>query len=152
MREVDQILQFADGFSRQSKGIIDDVLMNVDHVYFRLDFVVLEIEEDKDVPLILGRPFLATSNSLLDVKNRCLILKVNDEEVVVDMNSNSESHSDMSWFSFVLIHCFDRFVKDVHAAKLEEQSFNQPLLFLTMDFQIQNSMPHKSITSMIPNG
>ena len=90
MREVDQILQFADGSCRQAKGIIDDVLVKVDHILFPIDFVVLEIEEDKDVPLILGRPFLATSNSLLDVKNRCLIVKVNDEDIVVDMNSNSE--------------------------------------------------------------
>ena len=32
------------------------------------DFVVIDIEEDKQVPVLLGRPFLATEASLIDVK------------------------------------------------------------------------------------
>lgn len=86
MRKVDKILQFADGSIKKLKGIIDDVLMKVGNIVFHVNFVVLEIDQDKDVPLILGHHFLSTSNSLLDVKNRCLILRVNDDEIVVNMN------------------------------------------------------------------
>lgn len=56
MREVDKILQFANGSIRKSKGIIEDVLMKVNNVLFPIDFVVLEIEEDKYVPLIYVAP------------------------------------------------------------------------------------------------
>lgn len=45
---------------RKSKGKIEDVIMKVDNVLFPVDFVVLEIKVDKDVPLILSRPFLVT--------------------------------------------------------------------------------------------
>jgi len=31
--------------------------------YFPVDFVVLDMEEDVDVPLILGRPFLAIGSA-----------------------------------------------------------------------------------------
>ena len=43
------------------KGIIEDVLLKVDKFIFNMDFIVLDMEDDEKVPLILGRPFLATS-------------------------------------------------------------------------------------------
>ena len=46
------------------KGIIEDVLIQVGKFIFLVDFVVLDMEEDEKVPLILGRPFLATSRAL----------------------------------------------------------------------------------------
>ena len=48
---------------------------------FPVDFVVIDIEEDKQVPLLLGRPFLATGAALIDVKKRELTLRVGDEAV-----------------------------------------------------------------------
>ena len=42
------------------KGILEDVLVKIDKFIFSIDFVVLDMEEDREVPIILGRPFLAT--------------------------------------------------------------------------------------------
>ena len=36
--------------------------------FFLVDFMVIDMEEDKKVPLLLGKPFLATSAALIDVK------------------------------------------------------------------------------------
>ena len=58
------------------KGIIEDVLVKVDKFIFPVDFVVLDMEEDKAAQIILGRPFLATGQTLIDVKNRELTLRV----------------------------------------------------------------------------
>ena len=41
--------------------------MKVDKFIFPADFMVLDMEEDPNVPLILGRPFLATGEALIDV-------------------------------------------------------------------------------------
>ncbi|KAL2462370.1 RNA-directed DNA polymerase [Abeliophyllum distichum] len=41
--------------------------------------------EDNDVPLILGRPFLATSQIVIDVKKEELMLKVNDEHITLNV-------------------------------------------------------------------
>ena len=53
---------------------------------FLVDFVVIEIEEDKQVPLLLGRPFLSTGEALIDVKKGELTLSVGDEAVHFNLN------------------------------------------------------------------
>ena len=40
-------------------GLIEDVMVKVDKFIFPEDFIVLGMEEDKEIPIILGRPFLA---------------------------------------------------------------------------------------------
>ena len=50
------------------RGILEDVLVKVDNFIFLVDFIILDMEEDHEVPLILGRPFLATSRALINVQ------------------------------------------------------------------------------------
>ena len=60
-------LQLADRSLAHPEGKIEDVLVRVDKFIFPADFIVLDYEADKDVPIILGRPFLATGRTLTDV-------------------------------------------------------------------------------------
>ncbi|XP_062075307.1 uncharacterized protein LOC133779352 [Humulus lupulus] len=66
-------------------GIIEDVLVKVEKCIFPTDFIVLDMEEDEDVPIILGRPFLATSQALIDVQKGELRLRVQGDEVVFNV-------------------------------------------------------------------
>ena len=50
-------LQMANRSLTFPKGIIEDVLVKVDKFIFPVDFVVLDMEEDKEALIILGRPF-----------------------------------------------------------------------------------------------
>ena len=52
-------LQMANKSLTFIKGIIEDVLDKVDKFIFPVYFVVLDMEEDREAPIILGRPFLA---------------------------------------------------------------------------------------------
>ena len=79
-------LQMAYRTMAQPEGILEDVLIKVGKFIFPLDFVVIDIEEDKKVPLLLGRPFLATRAALIDVKNGEFTLKVGHEEVHFNLN------------------------------------------------------------------
>ncbi|XP_022857584.1 uncharacterized protein LOC111378582 [Olea europaea var. sylvestris] len=72
-------LQLADRSLTYPRGIIEDVLVKVDKFIFPADFVVLDMEEDQEIPLILGRPFLATGRALIDVQGGHLTLRVNQE-------------------------------------------------------------------------
>ena len=72
----------------QPEGILEDVLLKVGKFIFLVDFVVMNIEEDKQVPLLLGRPFLATGAALIDVKKGERILRVGDEAVHFHMNQS----------------------------------------------------------------
>ena len=57
----------ADRTLAQPEGILEDVLIEVGMFIFPIDFVVIDIEEDKHVPLLLRRPFLDTRATLIDV-------------------------------------------------------------------------------------
>ena len=59
-------------------GIIKDVLVKVDKFIFLVDFIILDMEEDKEVPIILGRPFLAMGRALIDVQKGELRLRVQE--------------------------------------------------------------------------
>ena len=72
----------------QLEGILEDVLIRVGNSIFPMDFVVIDIEEHKQVPLLLGRPFLATRVALIDVRKEELTLRVGDEEVHFNLNQS----------------------------------------------------------------
>ena len=69
-------LQLADRSIKYPTGVIEDVLVKLKMLYFPADFIVRDVEEDREVPLILGRPFLATDNILINVQQEKLTLRV----------------------------------------------------------------------------
>ena len=73
---ITMTLQIVDRTLAQPEGILEDVLIKVGKFIFLVDFVVIDIEEDKQVPLLLGRPFLATRAALINVKKGELTLIV----------------------------------------------------------------------------
>ena len=79
-------LQMADRTLAHPEGILEDVMIKVGKFVFPVDFVVINMEEDKQVPLLLGRPFLAIGATLIDVKKWELSLKVRDEVVHFNLN------------------------------------------------------------------
>ncbi|XP_021685897.1 uncharacterized protein LOC110668822 [Hevea brasiliensis] len=72
------------------RGIVKDVLVKVDKFIFPEDFLVLDMKEDREVPLILGRPFLATRKALIDVPEGKLTLRVGQEEVTFNFFNDSK--------------------------------------------------------------
>ena len=66
-------LSLADRSVKIPKGIVEDVLVKVDKFYYPVDFVVLDTEPIENgpnhVPIILGRPFLATANAIINFRN-----------------------------------------------------------------------------------
>ena len=87
-------LQMADRSMAQPEGILEDVLVKVGKFVFPVDFVVMKIEEDTQVPLLLGRPFLTTGAALIDVQKGELTLRVRDEAVQFNINRSLE-HSNV---------------------------------------------------------
>ena len=61
------------------RGIVEDVLVQVDKFIYPVDFVVLDtqpIELCNSIPVILGRRFLATSNALINFRNGLMKLSL----------------------------------------------------------------------------
>ncbi|XP_061376486.1 uncharacterized protein LOC133318503 [Gastrolobium bilobum] len=78
-------LQLADRSTKRPDGVIEDILVKIDKFVFPADFVILDMKEDAEIPLLLGRPFSATARALVDVEQWKLMLRVNDETVTIDV-------------------------------------------------------------------
>ena len=59
--------------------MVEDVLVQVEKFYYLVDFIVLDMDPvakgTNYVPIILGRPFLATSNAIINCRNGLMQLK-----------------------------------------------------------------------------
>ena len=87
-------LQMADRSMAQPEGVLEDVLVKVGKFIFPVDFVIMKIEEDTQVPLLLGRPFLANGDALIDVQKGELTLRVGNEVMHLNLNRSLE-HPDV---------------------------------------------------------
>ncbi|XP_059292616.1 uncharacterized protein LOC132046088 [Lycium ferocissimum] len=74
-------LQMADRSIKRPVGLVDDVLVWVGDFMLPADFVILDCVVDRDIPIIMGIPFLATGRALMDSEKNEIKFRVNDEEV-----------------------------------------------------------------------
>ncbi|GJU54345.1 reverse transcriptase domain-containing protein [Tanacetum coccineum] len=68
-------LKLADRSIQYPRGMIENVLIKVDKFVLPIDFVILDMPEDSRVPIILGRPFLATTRAMIDAFNKKIKLR-----------------------------------------------------------------------------
>ncbi|CAJ2637261.1 unnamed protein product [Trifolium pratense] len=88
-------LSLADRSIVYPEGILHDVLVRVAGFVFPADFVVLDMEEDKNwEPLLLGRPFLATGRALIDVELGELMLRTDGEQILFNVFEAIKQHDD----------------------------------------------------------
>ena len=89
-------LSLADRSVKIPKGIVEDVLVKVDKFYYPVDFVVLDTEpmatEANYVPIILGRPFLATSNVIINFRNGVMQLTFGNMTLELNIFHLSNKH------------------------------------------------------------
>ncbi|XP_062075720.1 uncharacterized protein LOC133779833 [Humulus lupulus] len=85
VRPTTVTLQLADRSLAHLDGKIEDVLVRVDKFIFPADFIVLDYEAGREVPIILWRQFLATGRTLIDVQKGELTMRVQDENVTFNV-------------------------------------------------------------------
>ncbi|GKE50545.1 reverse transcriptase domain-containing protein, partial [Tanacetum coccineum] len=77
------VLELADRTISKPLGIAENVFVKVGKFYFPVDFVILDFAADPRVPLILGRPFLSTAHALIDVYEGEIILRHDDQSLIL---------------------------------------------------------------------
>ncbi|GJZ80335.1 reverse transcriptase domain-containing protein [Tanacetum coccineum] len=63
LEPINMIIEMADNTKCTSKGIVENLLIKIDRFIFPVDFVILDMVEDIRMPIILGRPMLATAHA-----------------------------------------------------------------------------------------
>ncbi|XP_050914858.1 uncharacterized protein LOC127129774 [Lathyrus oleraceus] len=92
-------------------GVLEDVLVKVDNYLFPTDFIILDMPKDTETPLLLGRPFLATSRALIDVERGELIIQFNKEQEIFNVfEAMKHAQEDLQCYQIDLI---DKLIKNV---------------------------------------
>jgi len=80
-------LQLTDRVTKYPYGVVEDVLVKVDKFIFPVDFVIMDMKEDEEVPLILilGKPFMKTARIIFDFDKGELQVRAQDDEVTFNL-------------------------------------------------------------------
>jgi len=75
---------------------VEDIPFKVGGIYIPADFIVVGIEEDAQVPILLGRPFLATTGAIIDFQGGRIVFQVSDEMVGFEIEDLNKDPIDFS--------------------------------------------------------
>ncbi|XP_071916696.1 uncharacterized protein [Coffea arabica] len=99
LKETGVIIQLADRSNAYPDGVLEDILVQIDNLIFPADFYVLDMEDDNSnsSPMLLGRPFLKTARTKIDVFTGTLTMEFDGDVIkfsIYDaMKYPGESHS-----------------------------------------------------------
>nr|GEZ04143.1 reverse transcriptase domain-containing protein [Tanacetum cinerariifolium] len=83
LNDTKMVLEITDRTISKPTGVPENVFVKVGKFYFPADFVVLDFIADPRVPLILGRPFLSTAHAIINVHEREIILRQDQQSLTV---------------------------------------------------------------------
>ncbi|XP_026377999.1 uncharacterized protein LOC113272369 [Papaver somniferum] len=101
LKETRIVLELVDRTNVYPIGIIEDVLVQVNQLVFPANFCVLEMDSrsDASIPLLLGRPFMKTVKTIIDIDKETLTMEFDDEKICFNifgaMRYPSDVHSDV---------------------------------------------------------
>ncbi|XP_060968446.1 uncharacterized protein LOC115710697 [Cannabis sativa] len=88
LKPTSVVLQLADRSVKKPRGIVEDVLIQIDKFYYPVDFLILdtqsEVNLESKIPIILGRPFLAIANALINCRNG--LMKISFGNMTLEVN------------------------------------------------------------------
>ena len=139
-------LKMANRSMSQPERVLEDVLVKVGKFIFPVDFVIMKMEEDTQVPLLLGRPFLATGAALIDVQKGELTLRVGNEVVHFHLNRSLE-HPDVDAESCMAVENNSLLSVELNSDCTLQHSINE----IEMNFQYLESIDCEMLPSNLYN-
>ena len=102
------IIQLADRTNAYPEGVIDNVLVQVNELIFPADFYVVDMDDDTSpnpAHILLGRTFLKTASTMIDVHNGTLTMEFDGEKIQFNIYEAMRYPSDInSVFAVDVIH------------------------------------------------
>ena len=80
------------------KGVLEDVLVQVDHLIIPADFYVLDMEDSTHYlpsPILLGRPFMKTAHTKIDVAKGALTMEFGGDMINFKVSESVENTNDV---------------------------------------------------------
>nr|GEX10970.1 reverse transcriptase domain-containing protein [Tanacetum cinerariifolium] len=83
LNDMKMVLKLADRTISKPTGVVENVFVKFGKFYIPADFVVLDFIADPRVSLILGRPFLSTAHVIINVHEREIILRQDQQSLTI---------------------------------------------------------------------
>ena len=133
------------------------MLVNVGKFIFPADFIILDMEEDSQVPLLLGRPFLETGAALIDMQKGILTLRVGEEtadfNLIRSLRNLDIERGDIKSVEDVYVNNSDFYYDCNDQLSINEKEMNfQYLEGFDSDFQHINLHSTEKVMSLEQNG
>ena len=107
LKQTGVVIQLANRSTAFPAGVVEDVLVQVQNLIFPADFYILSMEEESPTnqsPLILGRPFLKTARTKIDVYEGTLSMEFGDKVVRFNIpDSLHQTNGDPTVFKMELL-------------------------------------------------
>ncbi|XP_026410828.1 uncharacterized protein LOC113306058 [Papaver somniferum] len=153
-------LQLADRSVKVPRGVVEDVLIKVDKFYFPVDFIVLDTQplqnHDCHIPVILGRPFLATSNAIINCRNGVLKLSFGNMNVELNVFNVSQQPMDLDDNDVHEINMIESLIQDSLSNTLSVDPLQACMENINLDLydseyisevhSLLESVPHMDVT------
>ena len=140
-------LLMADRTLKRPIGILHDVLVKVELFIFPADFVILDCEVDFEVPIILGRPFLATGRALVDMEKGQMKFRLNNEEVTFNICMSMSQSGELQSVSAISYN-----VGESSETQIEEHLGVQALAAVIMNFDNDCIEEYESLVAALDRG
>jgi hypothetical protein len=120
LKPTEIVIQLANRSTARCAGVLEDVLVRVNNLIFPADFYVLNMEEDSSTPppLILGRPFLKTAKTKIDVHLGTLSMEFGDD--IIQFNIFDAMKYPIKDHSVFQLDILDMMVDEMHVELLDE--------------------------------
>ena len=133
-------------------------------MYLETFLFILEMEEDRQIPIILGRPFLATAGAIIDVKHGKITLEIGEEKVEFDVFKKPQQSPSLTSYFWVdgvnicdedilpqvpkepLKMCLIRDTKEVKATKKVKKK-KRPLEKVKKEYKIKSIVKDLNFTN-----
>ncbi|XP_004297990.1 PREDICTED: acylamino-acid-releasing enzyme-like [Fragaria vesca subsp. vesca] len=142
MKPTRVVLQLADRSVKYPRGIVEDVLVQVDKFYFPVDFIILDTQPvsnlSDEIPVILGRPFLATCDA--NISCRSGMMTISFGNMTLDLNIFSISKQPLENDEVGEVNLIDNLVTDTFHQSSIKDPLEACLVHFGADFDFDKSI------------
>ncbi|GJS41576.1 putative reverse transcriptase, RNA-dependent DNA polymerase [Tanacetum coccineum] len=134
LKPIKMTIEMVDKSMQSLKGIKQNVLVKISKFLFSVDFIILDIMEDENILIILGRPMLASTHTKIDVYDKKISLGVGQDQVVFKINKK-ESHGSIS--PICVINEFDK-TQEFDNLVMNDENKGDFESYLSPEYEIQD--------------
>ena len=142
------VIQLTDHSNSYPKGVVENVLVKVNDLIFLADFFILDMEKSGHAPILLGRPFVITAQTIIDVSNGALSIEFEGERA--EFKVNEKLSKDPSLESIKVVNDEEYPLEEYYPIDGPYESLGVDLSTFSLESPPSSFMGHVGVVEEIP--